>query len=404
MATANGQGVGADLFRHCAHPRADEYRLAVDLGLLPFFKEMAGASAPTVIYEGRPTIMLGSNNYLGLTTDPRVTKAAVDAVERYGTGCTGSRLLNGTLPLHRELEEELSDWVGAEACLVFTTGYAVNLGTISTLVQPEDAVFVDASSHASILDGAHGSAGSVRYFRHNSVSSLRRRMKEWAADSKGGALVAVDSVYSMEGDVAPIAPLAAACRELGARILVDEAHALGVLGPSGAGVAAGVGAQPDLVMGTFSKSLASCGGFLAGPRDVIDYLRLAARAFLFTASGVPAALGAALAAARVARTEDWRRDVIHEHVARLCRGLTELGYQVPKGLEAAIVPIYVGDDWEAGRLWRRLLDLGVYTNCVIAPAVRRRGAMLRTSVMATHTDAHIDRALDAFEQARREGA
>jgi 8-amino-7-oxononanoate synthase len=391
-----------DLFAHCAHPRADEYQLAEGLGLIPFFKEMASASAPTVIHEGRPTIMLGSNNYLGLTTDSRVVKAAVDAIERYGTGCTGSRLLNGTLPLHRELEEELASWVGTEACLVFTTGYAVNLSTISTLVQPEDAVFVDASSHASILDGANSSPGTVRYFRHNSVSSLRRRMKEWAADSKGGALVAVDSVYSMEGDIAPVGPLAAACRELGARILVDEAHALGVLGPSGAGVAAEVGVPSDLLMGTFSKSLASCGGFLAGPREVIDYLRLAARPFLFTASGVPAALGAALAAARVARAEDWRRDVIHDHVKRLCKGLTELGYQVPEGLGAAIVPIYVGDDWEAGRLWRRLLDLGVYTNCVIAPAVRRRGAMLRTSVMATHSDAHIDQALDAFEQAWRD--
>ena len=402
MATAKGQGVAADLFRHCSHPRANEYHLAESLGLLPFFREMASASAPVVSYEGRPTIMLGSNNYLGLTTDRRVTKAATEAIDRYGTGCTGSRLLNGTLPLHRELEEELADWVRAEACLVFTTGYAVNLSTISTLVEPEDAVFVDASSHASILDGAHQAEGAVRYFRHNSVTSLRRRVEEWAADSKGGALVAVDSVYSMEGDIAPIAPLAAVCQELGARILVDEAHALGVVGPSGAGVAAGVGVQPDLVMGTFSKSLASCGGFLAGPKPVIDYLRLAARPFLFTASGVPAALGAALAAARVARAEDWRRDAIHGHVARLCKGLTELGYQVPDGLGAAIVPINIGDDWEAGRLWRRLLDLGVYTNCVIAPAVRRRGAMLRTSVMATHTEAQIDQALDAFEQARKE--
>jgi 8-amino-7-oxononanoate synthase len=401
MATPKTQGVPADVFRHCAHPRADEYRLAQDLGLLPFFREMASAAGPTVVHEGRSMVMLGSNNYLGLTTDPRVTRAAIDAVERFGTGCTGSRLLNGTLPLHRQLEEELASWVGAEACLVFTTGYAVNLSTISTLVQPDDAVFVDASSHASILDGAHHSAGAVRYFRHNSVPSLKRRLSEWAGEGKGGALVAVDSVYSMEGDVAPVAALSAACRELGARILVDEAHAIGVLGPSGAGVAAEVGIRADLLMGTFSKSLASCGGFLAGPRDVIDYLRLAARPFLFTASGVPAALAAALAAARVARVEDWRRQVVRELAHRLRAGLAELGYPVPAEVEAAIVPVYVGDDWEAGRLWRRLLDLGVYTNCVIAPAVRRRGAMLRTSVMATHTEAHIDQALAAFEQAAR---
>ncbi|HWC38614.1 MAG TPA: aminotransferase class I/II-fold pyridoxal phosphate-dependent enzyme, partial [Acidimicrobiales bacterium] len=306
-----------DLFDKCHTPKLQEYEIADSMGLIPFFKTMGSESGPTVVHEGREVLMLGSNNYLGLTGDERVKRAAIEAVEQYGTGCTGSRLMNGTLPLHHELEEELCDWLGAEAGIVFTTGYSVNLGVISTLVGPRDAAFVDVSGHASIIDGARLAPGSFRYFRHNSVSSLGHRLKVWQQEGGEGALVAVDGIYSMEGDVAPVGPMADTCREYGARLLVDEAHALGVIGPKGAGVAADAGVEPDLLMGTFSKSLASCGGFILGSKAVVDYVRIACRPFQFTASGVPAALGAALAALRVAREEDWRRVVVRERADQL---------------------------------------------------------------------------------------
>jgi 8-amino-7-oxononanoate synthase len=389
-----------DLFAKCASERVQQYRLARSMGILPFFRELASECGPVARHDGRHLIMLGSNNYLGLTGDDRVKQAAIDAVERYGSGCTGSRLMNGTLSLHLELEEELADWLGGESCLVFTTGYLVNLGLISTLVGSRDVVFVDADSHASIIDGARMAWGPLKSFRHNSPEGLRRRLGEWtAAGATGGALVAIDGVYSMEGDIAPVAAVADVCAQVGARLLVDEAHALGVLGPKGAGTAADAGVQPDLVMGTFSKSLASCGGFLVGPTDVIDFLRVSCRPFLFTASGVPAAMAAALAAARIARDEDWRREAVAERAGQLRRGLRELGYQAGPDEGAAIVAVPLGDDWDAARLWRALLDNGVYTNCALAPAVAPGRAMLRTSVMATHTEAQIDQALSAFEVA-----
>ena len=273
--------------------------------------------------------MLGSNNYLGLTTDPRVKKAAMDAVARYGTGVTGSRLLNGTLPLHTELEELLADWVGMEKALVFTTGYTANLGLISTLVAEGDAVFCDSAAHASLVDGARLAEGALRAFFHNRPNSLRRGLRSWRSQpDAGGVLVAVDGIYSMEGDWAPVAEIRDLCDEYEARLLVDEAHALGVVGPQGAGTAAATGVRADLIMGTFSKSLASCGGFIAGPADVIGFLRLFCRPILFTASNVPASLGAALAAAKIARQEDWRREAVLGLAERLRTGLSDLGYNV----------------------------------------------------------------------------
>jgi 8-amino-7-oxononanoate synthase len=382
-----------DLFAKCHNSRLEEYRAAQAAGLSPFFCELD--SQPT-----REMVMLGSNNYLGLAGDPRVKQAATEAVESLGTGCTGSRLMNGTLSLHRRLEEELADWVGSEACLVFTTGYSVNLGAIATLVGPRDVVLVDAASHASVLDGARLSRGRMRSFGHNSTAALRRRLAAWGQQPEGGALVVVEGVYSMEGDLGAVGPLLGACREHGARALVDEAHALGVLGPAGAGAAAAAGARPDLIMGTFSKSLGCAGGFLAGPRDVIDYLRIACRSFLFTASGTPATIAGALTATRIARQEEWRREAVADRADRLHRGLAELGYQVGAPPEAAIVPVAVGDDWRAALLWRALLDEGVYTNCCVAPAVSKNGAALRCSVEATHEEKEIDRALNAFEVAR----
>ena len=389
-----------DIFAKCANPRKDLYLEAVAAGYGPFFKEMASESGPTVIHEGRPVIMLGSNNYLGLTSDPRVKNAAANAVDKYGSGVTGSRLMNGTLPLHRELEETLLDWLGGDDCLVFTTGYAVNLGVLSTLVGPGDEVFLDSSCHASLADGAKMASGATTFFRHNSVDSLRKRIRTWRQQSDGGAMVAVDTVYSMEGDLAPLREIADVCNEFGARLLVDEAHALGVLGPKGAGYAAETSIQADLVMGTFSKSLASCGGFLIGPSSVLDWFRISCRPFLFTASGVPAALGAALASVRIAIEEDWRREAVQARATQLRSGLRDLGFDAGGDPGSPIVPVHIGNELEAALLWKALLDNGVYSNCALAPAVSVKRAMLRTSVMATHTERHIDDALHIFEVAR----
>lgn len=392
----------ADIFAKCASPKLGYFRAAEELGLNPFYRELSTQIGPTITYAGAEVIMLGSNNYLGLTTDPRVKKAAIEAVERYGTGLTGSRLLNGTLPLHTELEELLADWVGLPEALVFTTGYTANLGLISTLAQAGDAVFCDSAAHASLVDGARLADGVLRAFFHNKPNSLRRGLRSWRSqEGSGGLLVAVDGIYSMEGDWAPLREIRGVCDEYQARLLVDEAHALGVVGPSGAGTAAATGVRADLKMGTFSKSLASCGGFIAGPSEVIGYLRLFCRPILFTASNVPASLGAALAAAKIAQREDWRREKIIALAARLRSGLAELGYHVGGDNQSSIVPVHSDDLLATGVLWRALLDNGVYTNCSIPPAVQR--PMLRTSVMATHSEEQIDRALGAFEKVAREG-
>jgi 8-amino-7-oxononanoate synthase len=393
----------ADVFAKVSDPRLEQWKVAEDLGLIPFYRELDGEIGPTSSFRGRAVVMLGSNNYLGLTADPRVRAAAIGAIERYGTGVTGSRLLNGTLPLHGALEELLADWVGTEAALVFTTGYSANLGLLGSLVGVGDAVVVDSAAHASLVDGARFSEGVLRAFRHNRPNSLRRTLRVWREQSdSGGLLVAVDGIYSMEGDRAPVAEVAEICSTFGARLLVDEAHSLGVVGPHGAGTAAEAGIRPDLVMGTFSKSLASCGGFVAGSRQVIEFLKITCRPLMFTASGVPAALASAYEAARIARAEGWRREAVLARGAQLRRGLLDLGYPVGGEPGSAIIPIRVGEDWEAGRMWKELIEQGVYVNCAIPPAVPM--ALLRTSVMATHTEADIDRALEGFSRVRLPGS
>src|SRR5687767_14763432 len=270
------------------HERAEQLRAARDADLLPYFRRLESPAAPVVEMEGAERVMLGSNNYLGLTEDERVRQGARDALERYGTGLTGSRFLNGTIELHLELERELAAWMGTEAALVFTTGHQANLGAIGTLLEPGDTVVVDSGDHASILDGALMSRAKLRPFRHNRLDKLERTLEKAAGDG-GGVLVVVDGVFSMEGDVAQLPEIAELCRRYGARLMVDEAHALGVLGARGAGTCEllGVEDRVDLRMATFSKSLASCGGVIAGPADVIEYLQISARPFMFTASGVP---------------------------------------------------------------------------------------------------------------------
>src|SRR5688500_14287283 len=397
------------------HERAEQLRMAREADLLPYFRVLESAAGPVVEMEGAERIMLGSNNYLGLTGDPRVVQGARDALERYGTGLTGSRFLNGTIDLHLELEAELADWMGTEEAIVFTTGHQANVGGLGTLLGPGDTVIVDSGDHASILDGCLLSKAKLRPFRHNRLDKLAVQLERAArdgGDEGGGVLVVVDGVFSMEGDVAPLPDIADLCRAHGARLMVDEAHAAGVLGARGAGSAEllGVEDRVDLRMGTFSKSLASCGGFLAGSHEVIDFLRVQSRAFLFTAAAVPAAVGAALAALRIVRSPDAPPLLARAlaNARRLNEGLHERGFRVveptrlPSGerLVTPIVPVLVGDDWKAVLLWRALYDAGVFVNTALHPAVPPGGALLRTSVMATHDEATLDRALDAFAQVK----
>jgi 8-amino-7-oxononanoate synthase len=368
---------------------------------------MASEAGPVVEMEGRETIMLGSNNYLGLTGDARVKQAARDALERYGTGLTGSRLLNGTTPLHVELERELAEWMGTEDAIVSTTGYQANLGCIGTILEPGDTVVCDSGDHASILDGCRLSGAKLRPFRHNQMAKLER-MLERASDDGGGVLVVVDGVFSMEGDVAPLPEIASLCESRGARLMVDEAHAVGVLGERGAGTCElyGLEDRVDLRMGTFSKSLASCGGFIAGPEEVVEFLRIASRTFIFTASAVPAAVGAALAALRVIRAEGPElMSRLLDNARYLRQGLRDLGLRVvepgklPDGGDATtpVVPVIVGEDWQAVLLWKALYEAGVYTNVAIHPAVPPGGALLRTSLMASHEREHLDHALEILD-------
>ena len=402
------------------HEREELLRAAREADLMPYFRTVESPAMPVVEMEGQARIMLASNNYLGLTGDKRVMQGAQQALARYGTGLTGSRLLNGTTPLHLELERELAEWMETEDALVFTTGHQANMGALGTLLDSGDTVIVDSADHASILDGVLLSRAKMRPFRHSRMDKLERALTR-AQDDGGGVLVVVDGVFSMEGDVAPLVDISELCARYGARLMVDEAHAAGVLGARGAGASELLGVEEgvDLRMGTFSKSLAACGGFVAGGADVIDYLRISSRAFLFTASAVPAALGAALAALRIVRSSEGPQllDAVLANARYFAAGLNALGYRVLGGepvrmgpsenspvesILTPIIPILVGDDWKAALLWRALYDGGVFTNCALHPAVPPAGALLRTSVMATHDRDTLDSALEVFASVKRE--
>jgi len=387
------------------HERAEQLAAARAADVLPYFRPLEGPAGPVVAMEGAERVMLGSNNYLGLTGDPRVIAGARDALDAYGTGLTGSRFLNGTTRLHLELEAELAAWMGTEDAIVFTTGHQANLGALGTLLAPGDTVVTDSADHASILDGVLLSRAKMRVFRHGRLDKLERALQRAAGDG-GGVLVVVEGIYSMEGDVGPLPEVVELAARYGARVMVDEAHSAGVLGARGAGASEllGVEDRVDLRMGTFSKSLASCGGFIAGSAEVVDFLRVASRAYIFTAASVPAAVGAALAALRIVRSDEgpelMRR--VLDNAVHLRRGLRELGFKtvVHEGADTPIVPVLVEDDWKAVLLWRALYDAGVFVNVAIHPAVPPGGALLRTSVMATHDAAVLDRALGVFARVK----
>jgi 8-amino-7-oxononanoate synthase len=386
-----------------SHERLEQLEAAKQHDLLPYFRLIESEAGPIMEVEGHEVVMLGSNNYLGLTGDERVKQGAREALETYGTALTGSRFMNGTTPLHVELESEITEWMGTEDALAFTTGYQANVGCLGAIVGPGDTVICDSGDHASILDGCKLSGAKLRPYRHNRMDKLEKMLQR-AGEDGGGVLVVVDGVFSMEGDVCDLPRIVELCRGYGARLMVDEAHGAGVLGARGAGASElfGLEDEVDLRMGTFSKSLASCGGFIAGPADVIEYLRISSRSFIFSASAVPAAVGAALAALRVIRAEGPRLfEALLANADYLREGLQGLGLKViepgtlPDGTVAStpVVPVMVGDDWQAVLLWKALFDAGVYTNVAIHPAVPPGGALLRTSLMATHEREHLDRAL-----------
>ena len=378
-------------------------RVARQSGYYPYFQVIASESDSRVTIDGRELVMLGSNNYLGLTTHPHVRERAAEALARYGTSCTGSRLLNGNLEIHEELEERLARFVGKERALVFSTGFGANIGTISAIVGRHDTVFIDKDDHASIYDGCKLSYGKVARFEHNDVASLRDALARADMNDHGGALAVVDGVFSMEGDIAPLPDMIPMLKEYGARLMVDDAHASGVLGPLGSGTAAhfGVTGDVDIIMGTFSKSFASLGGFIAADELVIDYIKHNSRPFIFSAAMAPASVGACLGALDVMESEPQHRDRLWEVVHRMQAGYRELGFDTGTS-ETPVIPIILGDEMLVFEFWRRLLEAGVFVNPVRPPAVPQGRALLRTSYMATHTDEQMEFVLETFGKIGRE--
>jgi 8-amino-7-oxononanoate synthase len=392
--------VQVDLFDKCNAFK--EHRLVQRAGFYPYFLPISDNHGTEVTIDGKRLIMAGSNNYLGLTKHPKVIAAAENALLKFGTSNNGSRFLNGTLELHVQLEERLAKFMGKEAALVYSTGYLTNLGSVSALVDKGDVVILDKDAHACIVDGARLSYGDVKRFRHNDVRDLERVLG--AVPQQAGKLVVVDGLYSMEGDLAPLADIVRLAKEYGARLLVDDAHGIGVLGARGAGAceAIGVEDQVDLVMGTFSKSFASLGGFIAGPRAVMDYLRHHARALIFSASMTPASVAAALASLDIIETEPQLRDRLRQISVKMRNGFRGQGLEVGSGIDTPIVPIFIGDRMKTMQVWRKILDRGVFVNAILTPAVAPGRDLLRTSYMASHKDEQLDYILRVVGEVHQE--
>ncbi len=384
-----------------------EYRVAEEArerGLYPYFRTFEKNDGPEAVVDGRRVVMFGSNNYLGLTTHPKVREAARDAVRDLGTSMTGSRLVNGTMRLHYDLEERLADFYGRESALVFTTGYQVNLAVCSALLGPGDVALIDRGVHASIYDGvrlAMANGARMERFGHNSAESLERHLSR--LQDAESALVLVDGVFSADGEVARLDELVPAARAHGARTMIDDAHGLGVIGPEGRGTAHhfGLESDVDLIGGTFSKALASVGGFVVGDSAVLDFVRHHAPSFLFAASGAPSSVAAAMAALEVMREERWRIDRLRENYEYMIRELKGLGFEIGP-TSTAVVPIHVGDDNRTLAVWQDLFEEhAIYTNPFVSHSVAPGSALIRTSYMATHERTHLDRGLAAFEAVGR---
>ncbi|MBK7142801.1 MAG: pyridoxal phosphate-dependent aminotransferase family protein [bacterium] len=373
------------------------------MGIYPYFHPIQSAPGNEVVVEGQHCIMVGSNNYLGLVNHPKVKQAAADAALKYGSGCTGSRFLNGTLDLHLELERRLAKFMHKEAALVFSTGFQTNLGAISCMASKNDAIIIDRQVHACIVDGTRLSYGKVYKFAHNDIEDCERVVANVRnINGKGGMLIVVDGVFSMEGDIINLPDLVKVAKKYNARLMVDDAHSIGVLGPTGAGTAEhfGLTDDVDLIMGTFSKSFASLGGFVAGDFQVIDFIKHFARSLIFSASITPSSAAAVLAALDIIEAEPERREHLWRNARKMQAGFRNMGLDIGH-TETPVVPIVVGEDLETFAFWKDLFDNGVFTNPVISPAVPPGRGMIRTSYTATHTDEQLDKVLEVIERVSR---
>lgn len=387
-----------DLFAKCRAFTAAREVMA--MGVYPYFRVISSGPGTVVTVDGKELIMIGSNNYLGLADHPKVMEAAAQAALRYGSGCTGSRFLNGTLDLHVRLEERLAAFMKRPAALVFSTGFQTNLGTISCLVGRNDVIFADRSNHASLVDGCRLSFGRTIKFQHNDMKDLARVM---AANSNGGGqLIVVDGVFSMEGDIIDLPEVVRLAKVNGARILVDDAHSIGVLGAHGRGTAEHFGLidDVDITMGTFSKSFASLGGFIVGEEDVIHFVKHFSRELIFSASMPPASVASCLAALDIIESEPERRERLWEITKRMHREFRGLGFDIGV-TQTPIIPLVIGDDLLAFRFWRELTDRGIFANPIVSPAVPKGMALIRTSYTATHTDSQLDFVLETFASVGR---
>jgi 8-amino-7-oxononanoate synthase len=383
-----------DLFAKCRQfTRAKEIIAA---GMYPYFRQIQSGPGSEVLIDGKKMIMIGSNNYLGLTGHPKVVEAAVNAIHKYGTGCTGSRFLNGTLDIHEELETRLAKFMNREMALVFSTGFQSNQGAISTMVGKDDIVLTDRADHASIVDGCRLSFGKVIKYKHNDMNDLKR-VFEMIKDKNAGKLVVTDGVFSMEGDIVKLPALVDLAAQYGARVYVDDAHSIGVLGKHGRGTGEhwGLEGRVDLVMGTFSKSFASLGGFVAGDEPVIHYIKHHARALIFSASMPPSAVATVIACLDILESEPERLEQLWKNTRKMRTEFQNLGFDT--GLsETPIIPIKIGEDENCFAFWKLLFDNGIFANPAISPAVPPHEAIIRTSYMATHTDDELNKVLEIF--------
>ncbi len=384
-----------DLFEKCKKYTAAKEVMAA--GFYPYFRVVESEQSPEVMVQGKKMIMLGSNNYLGLTSHPKVKEAAIEAVKKYGSGCAGSRFLNGTLDIHVKLEEKLAKFFRKEAALTFSTGYQTNLGIISSIAGKDDVLVIDKLDHASIFDACRLSYAEVKKFRHNDMKSLEYVLKECG---DRGKLVVVDGVYSMEGDIAPLPDILKVCRKHGARLMVDDAHGIGVLGKTGRGTAEhfGLEREVDIIMGTYSKSMASIGGFVAADEDVIHYMKHTSRPLIFSASPPPASVASVIAALDVIDSEPELRERLWKNTHKMMKAFKLMGYDTGVS-ETPIIPLLMGEMERAFMMWKSLSDEGVFVNPVVPPATTQGRCLIRTSYMATHTGEMLDRVLGILEKA-----
>ncbi len=394
----NTTDLRTDLFEKCLNfTRADEVKAA---GLYPYFQPISSAPGNEVIVNGKKMIMIGSNNYLGMTNDPRVKEAAAEATRKYGSGCTGSRYLNGTLDLHVELEERLAKFAKREAALVFSTGFQANLGSISCIVGKNDAVVIDRGDHASIVEACRLAYGKTYKFAHNNMDDLDRVLSNLKKNGfKGGILIVVDGVFSMEGDIIDLPALVEVAAKYGTRVMVDDAHAIGVLGEGGRGTSEHFNMidKIDIQMGTFSKSFASIGGFIAASSNVINYIKHHSRELIFSASLPPSSTAAVLKVLDIIETEPERIQNLWKNARKMHTEFRRLGFDIG-ATQTPIVPVMIGEDMDCFAFWKELFENGIFTNPAISPAVPPGQALLRTSYTATHTDKHLDRVLEVFEK------